>query len=114
MNPFEAIDRLTHRVSVYVPSTNDINRAVDASVKVNDTLAKLSSLFGGSTAYNVHGAWVSDKAGLVIEDVTICQSYASALPDDKLEAVYDIAAQLKADMGQEAVAVEIDRNMYFV
>lgn len=113
-NRFDAIQKLTHSVSVYVPSTDNVNKAVDNTVIVDNTLTKLSALFGGCTAHPARGSWLSDNVGLVVESVTICESFASSLTDESLDAVYAIAQAIKADMHQENVSVEIDNELYFV
>jgi hypothetical protein len=114
MNRFQTMQGLLHSVAVYVPSTLDVNKETDNARQVNSTLASLSTLFGGCTGYDVHGAWMSNANGLVVESVTVCKSYADVLTDEALESVYAIANQIKADMGQEAVSVEIDNALYFV
>jgi hypothetical protein len=114
MNHFKAMQGLLHSVAVYVPSTLDVNTSVDNAAQVNNTLEKLSGIFGGCTGYDVKGAWLSDTSGLIVESVTVCKSYTAELADETLEKVYAIAEKIKTDMGQEAVSVEIDNALYFV
>jgi hypothetical protein len=108
------VDALAHSVSIYVPSTVNVNTPVDSAKVVNETLSKLSAIFGGCTASNAQGAWISDSEGLVTEKVTICKSFTGTLDDTQLDKVYDIALAIKRDMAQEAVSVEVDNSLYFV
>lgn len=104
-----------HSFRIYVPSTVDINKAVDNSAAVSGCLSFLSGLFGGATALNASGAWVSDSAGLVLENVTICYAFTNlrGLLRGR-RAVLDYAKNLRDKMSQDAVSVEIDGRLYFV
>lgn len=107
--------RLAHKFGIYVPSTTDVNTHTDNAAKVAETLSFLSGLFGGATAQKSSGAWVSDSAGLVLEDVTICYAYCTTVQRFKyLRAVKEYAKRLRDDMKQDAVSVEIDRALVLV
>lgn len=107
--------RLSHKVTVYVPSTVDVDKAVDNTAQVERVAASLSGWFGGATSTPALGYWLSPAAGLVAEKTTVVFAYAA---EADLEAhvgdVVELAEALKIDMGQEAVAVEIDGEMYFI
>ena len=106
---------LSHIFKIYVPSTTDVNTPTDNAEKVRNTLVFLSDMFGGATATPARGAWVSNSAGLVLEDVTIC--YAFCTLGGKLRnrrRVMQYAARLRDEMKQEAISVEIDGRLYFV
>lgn len=106
---------LKHKFSIYVPSTVNINETTDNTEKVRETLVFLSGLFGGATSTAASGAWVSDSAGLVVEDVTICYAFCSfwqMLRNRKTVKAY--AARIREEMQQDAVSVEIDGRLLFV
>ena len=106
---------LSHKFSIYVPSTIDTNKETDNTKKVNETLSFLSSLFGGATKTDAFGAWVSEAAGLVTEKVSLCYSYCSLIDKYKhIKKVKEFARNLKNEMGQEAVSLEIDGKLLFV
>lgn len=113
-NPFREVFHLGHSVAIYVPSTTDVNKQADNAQWVDKVQSTLSELFGGNTAHNASGAWMSPDFGLVREDVVICQSFADDLTDDNLQTVYDLANLVKSGMSQEAVSVEIDGTLYLV
>lgn len=107
--------RLSHKVTFYVPSTVDVDKAVDNTAQVERVAAALSSWFGGATSTPALGYWLSPAAGLVAEKTVVVFAYAA---ESDLEAhvgdVVELAESIKAEMKQEAVAVEIDGEMYFI
>lgn len=105
---------LKEKVSVYIPSTFDVNQKIDNSFYVNHVLTAFSLLFGGASSYEAKGAWVSDEKGLVIEDVTIVYSFTSEINDDVIEKVLDICEWIKEEMKQECVSLEVNNKLYFI
>ena len=61
--------RLDSRVAIYVPSTTDTDHPTDNRQQVEEVAAKLSAMFGGATATEARGYWVSQSAGLVGEGI---------------------------------------------
>ena len=106
---------LDHCVSIYVPSTLNVNQTVDNEKYVSLAKCALSKLFGAATIYpNCLGSWPSEH-GQVDEKVDIVKSFCGL--DDLVKHAADvkqIALQLKSDMGQESVAVEIDDELILV
>lgn len=111
----KACIKLSSKVTVYVPATNGVSDATDNTEQVKKTAALLADLFGGSTSTAALGYWLSPVAGLVAENTTVVFAYAS---DEDLQngitAVVDHCEALKQEMGQEAVALEINGDMYFI
>lgn len=107
--------KLSSKVTIYVPATLGVNTAADNTDQVNRAAALLASLFGGSTSTPAVGYWVSPAAGLVAEKTTVVFAYAGdkAL-QDHVEEVVDFCEALKLEMGQEAIALEINGEMYFI
>ncbi len=104
---------LSHVASIFVPSTVDIDKAIDNSGIVRSILGQLSEKFGGASTTQVQGAWLSDSAGLVVENVTRIFCYATereALHD----AFFNLAEELKSELSQEAVLIDIDNIGYLV
>ena len=66
---------LSSRVAIYVPGTIDVNKEIDTSEFVTLVMSKFSEWFGGATASDARGGWVSPAAGLVIEKVTIIYAF---------------------------------------
>jgi len=105
---------LKNKVSIYVPSTYRDQAAPDHIVNyyVNDTLKKLSVMFGGATAQRVIGSWYSKELDkLITEEITICYSYCENYNRDDL---ISICENLKTVFMQESVSLEINNSLEFV
>ena len=107
---------LTERVAVYVPSTINIDKSIDNTHYVNEVTSKLCKLFGGATSYNAMGSWFSDELGKVVtEDVTIVYSNCTKEQlENNIFQVWDIANNLRNEMSQECISLEINGDLYFV
>ncbi|MED1781754.1 DUF3574 domain-containing protein [Brevibacillus fortis] len=108
---------LSHVVKIYVPSTMNGSTPVTDEVHakyVDQSLTKFSNLFGGATAISGTGGWVDDNKKLIKEKVTIVYSFAEKLDNQALDEVVAYAKQLKKDMTQSAISLELDGKMYFI
>ena len=106
---------LPQRVALYVPGTQGPATATDNRQQVERVAAEFSRMFGGATAQESTGFWMSDTAGLVREAVTIV--YAACTAEqlrDNLPAVLNLAQQIKAEMQQEAISAEINGTLYII
>lgn len=111
----EKLQPLRHRVAVYVPGTNNVNTAADNARYVKMAAATLSNLFGGATATPAIGYWMSDAAGLVEEKTTVVYAYAAGEDLERgLDTVINFCADMRGDLRQEAVSLEIDGSLYFI
>ena len=59
--------KLSSKLTVYIPTTNDINQECDTSMYVDNCATLLSDCFGGATSTQALGYWHSPTAGLVKE-----------------------------------------------
>ena len=62
---------LSSRVALYVPGTINVNETTNNEAQVKKVLTAFCGWFGGATASDARGGWLSQTAGLVIENVTI-------------------------------------------
>lgn len=113
------IDRLgrTNAVSLYIPTTIDVNTVIDTTEYINRTLAFLGTLFGGATTTTMkaQGVWNSAEAGLVREEINIVRSYATQADlDANMQKILDYVEQLKLELRQEAMAVEINSKLMLI
>ncbi len=107
--------KLSSKVTVYVPSTIDINVSIDTSEWVDTTATLLSNCFGGATSAETLGYWTSPTAGLVKERTTMVFAYCSDTDlQNHIEAVIDFCEHMKQELKQDAIALEINGDMYFV
>lgn len=106
---------LPQRVALYVPGTQGTATATDNAAQVERVASRFCEMFGGATAQQSAGYWLSDTAGLVRESVTIV--FAACTADqlrERLPDVLNLAQQIKAEMQQEAVTITIDQKMYII
>lgn len=106
---------LPQRVALYVPSTTDTDKPTDNAAQVERVARSFCAMFGGATAQQSAGYWLSESAGLVREAVTIVYAACTAeqLRDNLLD-VLTLAQQIKAEMQQEAISAEINGTLYII
>lgn len=107
--------KLSSKITIYIPSTADINKPIDNSAFVDEAATLFSNCFGGATSCETLGYWCSPSAGLVKERTTMVFAYCSDVDlQNHTDKVIDFALKVKAELAQDAVAVEINGEMYFV
>ena len=110
----KALFTLSNKVTVYIPATIDINKEIDNTEYVERAATLLSELFGGATATEAIGFWTSPTAGLVKEHTTMVFAYAGENElRNGIDKVVNFALDLKKELNQDAVAVEINGEMNF-
>ena len=110
----KAMFTLSNKVTVYIPATVNINQEIDNTKYVEKAATLLSDLFGGATATEAVGFWTSPTMGLVKERTTMVFAYADqdALRTG-IDQVIDFALNLKTELAQDSVAVEVNGEMMF-
>ena len=107
--------KLSSKITVYIPSTVDINQTADTKKYVDACAVLLSESFGGATSCEALGYWTSPTAGLVKERSTMVFAYCSdADLHNKIENIIDFCEAMKAELKQDAIALEINGEMYFI
>lgn len=106
---------LKSKVTVYVPSTVNVNEQIDNSAQVERVARLLSECFGGATASPVSGYWVASDKSLVIEHTTMVFAFCDTASAEKyIDDVVRLCVSLKHEMSQEAIALEYNGEMYFI
>lgn len=106
---------LGSKLTIYVPSTVNTNHTTNNAKQVKDTASLLSALFGGATSTQALGYWMSPTAGLVKEKTTMVFAYCKEADlEQKLDQVISHCETMKAEMSQEAIALELNGTMYFL
>ena len=107
--------KLSSKVTVYIPSTKNINEVINNTQYINQCASLLSECFGGATSTPALGYWMSNTVGLVKEDTTMVFSYASDTDlQANIEKVITFCENLKTELKQDAIALEINGEMYFI
>lgn len=94
--------------------------AADNAREVDSVAAALSAWFGGATIQPGAGCWMSETCGLVKEDTTTI--YAACTAEhlaEKIGDVLELCRNLKVEMKQEAIALQLDgipgsSGLYFI
>lgn len=109
---------LSHTITVTVPSTQGLASKVSPSVlrkRVQDVSKRLASLFGGATATDGLGSYVSDSGELVTELVKLVSAYASEdAYTEHITEIYKLANELKKDYQQESILIAVDNKAYLI
>lgn len=105
---------LTEKVTIIVPSTINGDQPAPelAARETREVLAALALLFGGATLIRGQGAWLLESGRLVTEDVSLC--FSNTTPEKlaiNLPTVHEVAHQVRRNMAQEAVAIEVNGTM---
>ena len=112
---FSEMDSLSTKVAIYVPSTVNIDVAIDNSDMVEKTAIFLSDLFGGCTACDVSGYWITQEKKLVKEKPVVVYAYTTEeKAREAEEKIIDFVQQMKREMMQECVSVEYNNRLYFI
>lgn len=107
--------KLSSKVTVYIPSTIDIDKPIDNTKYVNACATLFSDLFGGATSCQVLGYQTSPTKGLIKEHTTQVFAYCTDKDlQEHAEKVVDFCENLKAELKQDAIALEINGEMYFI
>lgn len=115
MKGLENLIPLASKVTIYVPATTHVSKVTNNATQVAETAKVLARLFGGSTSSPTIGYWVSNEQRLVAEKTTMVFAYCSeAALEDGIMEVIEYCRKLKADMTQEAIALEVNGAMYFI
>lgn len=77
-------------------------------------IQKFCETFGGATAYDGKGYWVSPSGEKFVEDVTVCECFVKTPLFLKRRQIKTLAKKYKHDAKQEAVSVVIDGKAYII
>jgi len=107
--------KLSSRITLYVPATMEVNKEINNTEFVDRAASLFSSCFGGSTSTPALGYWLSNTQGLIKERTTIVFAYCNNNQlEQNIDQVVDFCENLKKEMSQEAIALEINGEMYFI
>jgi hypothetical protein len=110
-------DRLerTNNIAMYIPTTVDVDKQIDTTLYVDKTLKFFGERFGGATSKQAQGVWNSEQVGLVGETVFIVNSYVTQADLNKyLDEVIDYVKEIKVELKQEAMALEVNQKLTLI
>ena len=95
-----------NKVEIIIPKMNNSGESLD--LVAEGVKRNFCNLFGGYTAIDAEGGWVSNEGTLFKEPVTVIYSAASKDKSKDAELLLAIAKNVLAITDQEAVFVSID------
>jgi hemerythrin len=108
------VDRLqrNNHLGIFIPTTQNVNEAMDTTAYIDRVLTFLGERFGGATSEEARGIWNSEELGLVGEKMYKVHTYASSNDLKKfLDETVEFVKKLKIELGQEAMAIEINQKL---
>lgn len=106
---------LDSKVAIYVPSTINVSEETDNRKQVLNVIRRLSEMFGGATASDAVGGWVSQTGDVIVEKVKVVYSFCTTGQlKDRIDDILAICEDIKNEMKQEAVTLEINGQVKFV
>lgn len=114
----EKMFHLPIEVSVYVPSTQDVDKVISKSemkLRVDEVKKYLATLFGGFSSSSVEGGFLASDGKVVKENVERVVSFAPKGEFEKnKEALVQKASEWATKWGQEAIGLEHEGDLYYV
>ncbi len=102
-------------VEMIVPTTICCNTPADTEHWVQRVMADFSRWFGGASAREEEGCYMSEEKGLVFEKTRHISSYCTeAALREHIADVYALAREMCAALLQECVSLIVNGRMYYV
>ncbi len=111
------VDRLqrNNHIGIFIPTTFEVNKYFDTTAYIDRTLSFLGTRFGGATSEEAKGIWNSEDIGLVGEKLFKVHAYATSDDLQKyLDDVVDFVREIKTELKQEAMAIEINQKLTLI
>lgn len=111
------VDRLqrNNHIGIFIPTTFDVNNYFDTTPYIDRTLSFLGERFGGATSEEAKGIWNSEEIGLVGEKLYKVHTYATSNDlKNYLDEVVDYVREIKSELKQEAMAMEINQKLTLI
>jgi len=111
------INKNINNISLFVPSTFDVNKYINNKYYVNYCYNKIKSLYSNNNIkyYDTKGSWFSeDLQKVVIEDITIITLELNTITEVDIINFINLAAWIKQEMQQEGVSIAINAALAIV
>jgi len=106
-----------NNISLFVPSTINIDKHVNNTYYVNYCYNKIKSLYGNNNIkyYDTKGSWFSEDLQKVItEDITIITLELNIITEADIYNFIQLANWIKKEMQQEGVSIAINTALAIV
>jgi hypothetical protein len=109
------INKTNNTISIFIPSTTNINQKIDNSEFVQYSENYLMRFFGNTYTYNSQGSWYSDELKkVIIENITIIQVTLNKVTEQDINIFVNLAKYIKQEMRQEGVSITINNSLAIV
>ena len=111
------INKNKNSISLFVPSTIDVNKHINNSYYVNYCYNKIDSLYSNNNKkyYDTRGSWYSeDLQKVVMEDITIITLELNTITEADIYNFIQLANWIKKEMQQEGVSIAINAALAIV
>lgn len=106
-----------NQISIFIPSTTNINQKVDNKKYIEYSLNYLERFYDITRInyYNTKGSWYSeDKKQVIEEDITIITVNKEELTEVDINIFIQLANWIKREMAQEGVSIAINSALAIV
>lgn len=106
-----------NQISIFIPSTTNINQKVDNKKYIEHSLNYLERFYDITRInhYNTKGSWYSeDKKQVIEEDITIMTVNTAELTEVDISIFVELANWIKKEMAQEGVSISINTSLAIV
>ena len=108
--------KLDQKVAIYIPGTINGNEHVNNDSLVKAAAKMLSNAFGGATAINTNGYWLSDEYGLIEENTIVVYAFCTAEAIQiELNSIVDwVRDHILIGLNQESASIEVNGTLYIM
>lgn len=116
-NEYITLNETNNTISLFVPSTIDVNKKADNTEQVNYCIRQLKRYYNNANIafYDTKGSWFSDDLQkVVIEDITIISLNIATITEQDINIFVSLAEYIKQSMKQEGVSISINSALAIV
>ena len=116
-NEYITINENKNNISLFVPSTVNVNRQVNNSNVVTYCYNKLQLLYNNNNIkyYDTMGSWFSDDLQkVIIENITIITLELNTITEADIYNFIHLSNWIKKDMSQEGVSIAINTALAII
>ena len=110
------INDKNNTLSLYIPSTIDVNNNIDNTTYVNKYNNIIKKYFNADTTIEkTEGGWFSEDNNIVvIEKITIINVNIKNIDENKINFMLNLGLMVKHEMQQEGVSVTLNNSLMIV
>lgn len=114
---FIRISETDNTISIFIPSTTDIDKKTDNSEMTQYIIRQLERVYNADDIiyYDAKGSWYSDSLNqVIIEDITIVSVNVVTITEKDINLFIQLANYIKKEMQQEGVSIAINTALAIV